>query len=109
MLTNFFFFFSLPALLLEQYVVRPGTGPVKWWLTYAGIVLIGALFEQPGINADGWRYYGVQAFSVNTYPVWVVFANAAALFAIAMCTMITWIGYALLNRHDTAEVQAQGN
>lgn len=83
MLPNYLFFFSLPALLLEQFVVKPGTTPRKYWLTFIGVALFVAVFEQPGINGDIWRYYGTQAFSINSYPVWVAFANAASLFVIA--------------------------
>jgi len=83
MLPNYLFFFSLPALLLEQFVVRPDTTARKYWLTFVGVALFVAVFEQPGINGDIWRYYGTQAFSINTYPVWVAFANAASLFVIA--------------------------
>lgn len=92
MLPNYAFFFCVPVLLLLQFVVRPDVTPRKWWIAYAGVVLAVALFEQPGINSDFWRYYAPnQAFSINSYPVWVGFANAQSLFIIAA-------GVALLRR-----------
>lgn len=83
MLPNYFFFFSLPALLLEQFVVRPDVTASKYALTFIGVAIFVAVFEMPGINGDIWRYYGTQAFSVNSYPVWVAFCNASSLFMIA--------------------------
>ena len=82
---NYLFFFCVPVLLLMQFVVRRDTSPRRWWLTYLGLVLFVGLFEQPGINAGSWRYYASnQAFSINTYPVWVAFVNAQSLFIIAV-------------------------
>lgn len=92
MLPNYAFFFCVPVLLLLHYVVRPDVTARRWWLSYAGIALFVALFEQPGINADNWRYYATnQALSINSYPLWVAFANAQSLFMIAT-------GIALLRR-----------
>lgn len=83
MLPNYLFFFSLPSLLLEQFLMRPSVSARAWWLTYFGVAMFVAVFEQPGINSGVWRYYGTQAFSINSYPVWVAFANAGSLFWIA--------------------------
>lgn len=84
MVPNYFFFMGLPVLLLLRYVVRPGVSAQRWWGTYAGLVLAVGLFEQPGIAASAWKYFDpIQAFSVNTYPIWVAFANAQALFVMS--------------------------
>lgn len=84
MVPNYFFFFSVPVILLLQFVVRKDTSPKKWWLTYFGIVAFVTLFEQPGISNASWRYYDTHgAFSINTYPIWVGFVNAQSLYAIA--------------------------
>lgn len=84
MLPNYFFFFCTPILLLLQFVVRAQVSRATWWATYAGLVLFVALFEQPGIAAQSWKYYAEnQAFSVNTYPVWVAFVNAQSLLLMA--------------------------
>jgi len=84
MLPNYFFFITIPTLMLLRFLVREGVSARKWWLTYGGLVLFVALFEQPGINAGSWRYYAAnQAISINTYPLWVGFVNAQSLFAIA--------------------------
>lgn len=81
---NYFFFFSVPVLLLLRYVVKDGVSPQRWWTSYIAVVVFVTLFEQPGIKADAWRYYADnQAFSWNTYPLWVGFVNAMALFSMA--------------------------
>jgi hypothetical protein len=92
MAPNYFFFFCVPVLLLLQFVVHRDVSARKWFLTYFGLVVFVALFEQPGINADAWRYYGTnQAFSINSYPVWVAFANAQTLVMLS-------VGISLLRR-----------
>lgn len=84
MVPNYFFFMGLPTLLLLKYLVKPGMSAKSWWTTYAVLVVAVGLFEQPGIAASSWKYFDpVQAFSVNTYPIWVAFANAQALFVMA--------------------------
>ncbi|MET0983802.1 MAG: hypothetical protein ABW034_00200 [Steroidobacteraceae bacterium] len=81
---NYFFFFCVPVLLLLNFVVKEGVAPRRWWMTYIGLVLFVTVFEQPGIKADAWRYYGSnQALSLNTYPLWVGFVNAQSLFVMA--------------------------
>jgi len=93
MLPNYLFFFCVPVLLLLQFVVKPGVSKLRWFLTYAGVTLFVAAFEQPGINSDAWRYYSeTQAYSINTYPFWVAFANSQTLYMIA-------VGVALLRRN----------
>ena len=85
MLPNYFFFFCVPVLLLLQFVVRRGVSARRWFLTYCSLTLLVALFEQPGINADAWRYYGAhRAFAINSYPVWVAFVNAETLMMLAV-------------------------
>lgn len=84
MLPNYFFFFCTPVLLLLQFVIRQDMTMRKYWIAYAIMAVFVAAFEQPGINGDLWRYYASNsAFSVNSYPVWVAFANSASLFVIA--------------------------
>lgn len=81
---NYFFFFSIPVLLLLRYVVKPGVSPQRWWISYIALVVFVTAFEQPGIKSDAWRYYGEnQALSWNTYPLWVGFVNAQSLFLMA--------------------------
>lgn len=100
MVPNYFFFFSLPVILLLQFIVREDTSPRKWWLSYFGIVVFVTLFEQPGIANESWRYYGThEAIAINTYPIWVGFVNAQSLFVIAS-------GVYFLRRNVLAEKQS---
>jgi len=96
LLPNYFFFFCVPVLLFIQFVLQKFTIK-RMWVAYGALVLFVGLFEQPGIVGDYWRYYGeVEAFSLNTYPVWVAFVNAHSIAMIAT-------GVYLLRKHVLPE------
>lgn len=82
---NYFFFFSVPLLLIVRHVLQSGLTSRKWWLSYLGLVVFVTVFEQPGIAAASWKYYGQHSpIAFNTYPLWVGFNNAQCLFSTAV-------------------------
>ncbi|HKT73850.1 MAG TPA: hypothetical protein VJQ47_13245 [Steroidobacteraceae bacterium] len=84
MLPNYFFFISAPLFLITRYLIVRFVSARTWILTFLGIALFMALFEQPGIKSDAWRYYASNGpFAWNTYPVWVAFANAQSALVVA--------------------------
>jgi hypothetical protein len=82
---NYAFFFCVPVLLVMHYVLKPGLTVRKWWITYFLIVVGVTAFEQPGIAASSWKYYGQNGpLAINSYPVWVGFNNAQCLLSTAV-------------------------
>jgi hypothetical protein len=84
MLPNYIFFITAPLLLINRFLIVRFVSLRTWLIAFLGIALFMGIFEQPGIKADAWRYYASNGpLAINTYPLWVAFANAQAALLVA--------------------------
>lgn len=80
---SYVLYFGAPGYFILRTVQR-GMSVAAWWKLFAVNAFGVALADLVAINVGAWIYYGHQPFVVLGFPLWVMFCNAATIFAFAV-------------------------